>query len=285
MMPPVFVELCCGSAATSLCLWGAEPPFPYQGSKTRYAPAILHKIGITTPPERVVLVDTGEWADAWRVLMDRTTRPVVVDLVAGLVSTGEDPRELWERLRTAPVPVDPLLRVAVWTVLQRLAFSGKAVAARPDGSGWDHPGFNPTHAYGRAATDTFGALEPQLPALPSRLAALPWLPVEAHRLDVRRFLPPADATGWVVYFDPPYAGTTGYGADDLTRDEVLDVAVAWRARGAIVVVSEAEPLDLPGWHCVDISSERVGKVSSWQRPEWLTMSRGPAQLELPLAVA
>lgn len=283
MKPPVFVELCCGSAATSLCLWAAEPPFPYQGSKARYAGAILHKIGITAPPDRVILVDSGMWADAWRALSVPADRAVVVDLVAELVC-GVDPRDLWERLRTAPVPDDPHMRVAVWTILQRLSFSGKPVFELP-GGGWRNQGFQETAAHGRPASETFDEVQPLLLSLPSKLAGLPWIPIEAHRLDVRRFLPPGDVRGWVVYFDPPYAETTGYGPDDLTRDEVCATADVWASRGAHVVVSEAEPLDLPGWHHVEISHERVGKVSSWQRREWLTMTRGPAQLSLPLAVA
>ncbi len=41
--------------------------------------------------------------------------------------------------------------------------------------------------------------------------------------------------------------------------------------GATVAVSEAEPLELDGWHHVELT--RPGG-----KPEWLTLSREPARL-------
>ena len=73
-----------------------------------------------------------------------------------------------------------------------------------------------------------------------------------------------------VYLDPPYVGATGYGWD-LPRAEVLALARRWRDAGAVVAVSEAEPLDLDGWHHLEIT--RPGG-----KPEWLTLSRAPARL-------
>lgn len=76
--------------------------------------------------------------------------------------------------------------------------------------------------------------------------------------------------GAFVYLDPPYLGATGYGWD-LERGLVLELAIRWRDAGAVVAVSEAVPLDLPGWHHVDLTREG-GK------PEHLTLSRPPARL-------
>jgi hypothetical protein len=73
-----------------------------------------------------------------------------------------------------------------------------------------------------------------------------------------------------AYLDPPYLGATGYGWD-MPREEVLALARGWADAGAVVAVSEAEPLDLPGWHRVDLTREG-GK------PEWLTLSQAPACL-------
>lgn len=72
-----------------------------------------------------------------------------------------------------------------------------------------------------------------------------------------------------VYLDPPYLGATGYGWD-MPREEVLALARGWADAGAVVAVSEAEPLDLPGWH-------RLGLTREGGKPEWLTLSAAPAR--------
>ena len=72
-----------------------------------------------------------------------------------------------------------------------------------------------------------------------------------------------------VYLDPPYAGATGYGWD-CPRDDVVALAEAWEVAGAVVAVSEAEPLDISGWHHLELT--RPGG-----KPEWLTLSREPVR--------
>lgn len=73
-----------------------------------------------------------------------------------------------------------------------------------------------------------------------------------------------------VYLDPLYQGATGYGWG-CPRAEVLALARRWAAAGAVVAVSEAVPLELPGWHHLDLT--RPGG-----KPEWLTLSRPPARV-------
>lgn len=99
-------------------------------------------------------------------------------------------------------------------------------------------------------------------------------------------LPP----GTVAYMDPPYVGTTGYG-HDLPRSEVVALARRWAAAGAMVAISEAEPIgDLvaEGWHAVRIDGERKGQARTFskQKDEWLTLSSAPTwtpttQVRLP----
>lgn len=72
------------------------------------------------------------------------------------------------------------------------------------------------------------------------------------------------------YLDPPYQGATGYGWD-CPRKQVLDLAKRWATAGAVVAVSEAVPLELPGWHHLDLT--RPGG-----KPEWLTISRAPVRV-------
>lgn len=84
-------------------------------------------------------------------------------------------------------------------------------------------------------------------------------------------LPP----GVVVYMDPPYQKTTGY-ANDCDRATVLDLARRWDSAGATVLISEAEPLDLPGWRHVEITGERRGQKRTFGGThEWVTMNRDP----------
>jgi hypothetical protein len=99
---------------------------------------------------------------------------------------------------------------------------------------------------------------------------------DAREVDPGPALPP----GTVAYMDPPYVGTTGY-ASDLPRADVVALARRWAAAGAVVCISEAEPIPelvAEGWHAVRIDGERVGqkRTFSKQQAEWLTMNRPPA---------
>ena len=90
---------------------------------------------------------------------------------------------------------------------------------------------------------------------------------------------PDDCEGVFVYCDPDYQGTTGY-AHTFPRADVLATARRWSDAGAVVCVSEAEPLPLDGWHHVDITGARVGqkRTFSKQQREFLTMNREPAHV-------
>lgn len=81
----------------------------------------------------------------------------------------------------------------------------------------------------------------------------------------------------VVFIDPPYVGTTGYG-HDLPRAEVIELARAWADVGADVYISEAEPIPIPGWFDVEITGTRKGqkRTFSKQQREFVTCSRPPA---------
>ena len=98
--------------------------------------------------------------------------------------------------------------------------------------------------------------------------------------DARQVDPPQLPAGTVAYIDPPYVNTTGY-AHAFPRSEWLPIVRRWVEAGALVVVSEAEPIPelvAEGWHAVEITGERKGqkRTFSKQQREWLTMSRPPA---------
>lgn len=86
---------------------------------------------------------------------------------------------------------------------------------------------------------------------------------------------PGDLDGVVCYMDPPYQGTTGYGAE-LSRAEVVAMARDFDRLGAVVCISEAEPV-IEGWHATEITGGRKGqkRTFSKQQREWLTMNRAP----------
>jgi hypothetical protein len=112
----------------------------------------------------------------------------------------------------------------------------------------------------------------------SRLTEAPSLPATIAD-DAREVDPPRLPPGVVAYIDPPYQGTTGY-AHLFPRSEWLPVVRRWRDAGALVVVSEAEPIPelmAEGWHAVRIDGERRGqkRTFSKQQAEWLTMSEPP----------
>ena len=96
-----------------------------------------------------------------------------------------------------------------------------------------------------------------------------------------RPIEPADLMpGTVVYMDPPYRNTTGYG-NDLPRSEVVSMARRWADAGARVYISEAEPIGAlvdDGWFTVEITSQRIGhkRTFSKQQREWVTCSHEPA---------
>ena len=73
-----------------------------------------------------------------------------------------------------------------------------------------------------------------------------------------------------AYLDPPYVGATGYGWG-CPRSRVSLLAQAWKRAGAVVAVSEAEPLEIEGWHHLELT--RPGG-----KPEWLTLSIPPVRV-------
>lgn len=175
------------------------------------------------------------------------------------------------------------------SVLEAIAADLKAwIRRKPDGYREEEEALRWPEARAALHLDTAGPIASLLTGVSSTSAA-------ARRS--RRALPGAcyRAAGWVdagkpvargsvadtwlakpfpgplfVYLDRPYLGATGYGWD-LERGLVLELARRWADAGAVVAVSEAVPLDLPGWHKLELTREG-GK------PEWLTLSRPPAVL-------
>lgn len=276
-------ELCAGSAALSLHLLEAPSALlPYQGSKwrnRRELELVGRELGFSGRPTDVVLSDPGPWGATWGPL----STPKGVRLVASYLEAlvGLDPREVYDQLQGARCPDDQVAYAAQYLYLQRLAFSGKAVGRRH--GHWASAGFSRTCAYGVVGTEDFGQVKPQLPNLIRRLRKLAdhLASLEPYPRVVAVQGPAPMPAGEVhrptlVYLDPPYQGTTTYPDGHLTREGVLELALAWRAAGAAVVASEGEPLPLPGWTHRRIDKGRDNRSPfKGQQEEWLTFRGQP----------
>jgi len=171
--------------------------------------------------------------------------------------------------------VDPR-EVARWSLIQANEWRGNAVIER-DGELWAMAG-----EVGRTIlrrVQMVDARDLSLENLSKQFRATPDPPATLAD-DARAVDPPQLPPGVVAYIDPPYLNTTGY-AHAFPRSEWLPIVRRWAEAGALVVVSEAEPIPelvAEGWHAVEITGERKGqkRTFSKQQREWLTMSRPPA---------
>jgi hypothetical protein len=266
---PLFVELCAGTAALSLRLQQrkARPPVSRKGVKTGYADAILRVLGLR-PGQRAERYLWCEPDAGCRLLLaayrDRALALAAAEIIRSWAD--EEPRALWERLRAEGPPVCPPAdsrEVARWVVDCCWSIGNDA------GQG----GFKSSNATGQW-------FAPQTCAkFSGRVKVTPTLPATIAD-DARPIEPGTLPPGTVVYADVPYQGTTGY-AHLFPREEWLPVVRRWAEAGAVVCISEAEPIPelvADGWHAVEITRARVGqrRTFSKQQAEWLTLNRPPA---------
>jgi hypothetical protein len=236
-------------------------------------PATITPDARTVDPREVARwVNLEGWTNSGRYMgPDRPSACHPPGWVASITSGGLARRA--ELLPTLPATiaddartVDPR-EVARWAVVQARTY-GQAVAFGPGGG----------TTYMQPAADG-GRCGPTAATLPARFMAHGLLPATIAD-DARPIEPGTLPPGTVAYMDPPYQGTTGYAAD-LGRAEVVALARRWDAAGAVVCISEAEPIPelvADGWHAVEITGARVGqkRTFSKQQAEWLTLNRPPA---------
>lgn len=294
-MTDVWIEPCGGSFAVGYGLLSMiagrslPPPLKIQGGKQNYVRAILEQAGNRASPSRFVYNEPGPYGRLWHTL--HTDRFALIERLSRFVN--EDPTDLWQRLAAAPVPSDPLERVAVWTVLQFWSWGGKLIyPMEPDarqgmlfGSAhavWRTFGFNRSDAYNaeyrEARGEGIGRRNIRLPDLIARLKAVPELTLlEVHQrsaleLDLDRF----KGQRVTVLLDPPYQGTLGYGPDVLERPDVIALCRRYHLLGFRVILCEAEPLDVMlghGWTSVRIDDQIRGRGRTWAgTQEWLTLN-------------
>jgi len=266
------VELAAGLASVSLTLQGgakARPPVSRLGNKRGYAAAILWACGLRQGQgaRRYLWCEPDPGCSA---LLRAYGQPEVLREAAAIIRgwAKEDPRELWERLKAeGPIRGVEAGDVARWGFVHQGSFQNKG----PD-AGIGRP-------QGKPGGDGFGAKRPLTEEIPDSLARCPTFPAITVHPDAREVDPAGIPAGSVVFIDPPYVGTTGYG-HDLPREAVVEMARTWKAAGALVCICEQEPLPAlmaEGWHALDITSTRKGqkRTFSKQQAEWLTMSEPP----------
>jgi len=261
---PLFVELCAGTAALSLRLHHprARPPVSRMGAKTGYADVILRVLGLR-PGQGSADRTHYLWAepDAGVRLLLEAYRSKELAMAAADIIRGwkdEDPKALWLRLRDEGPPkgpeVDPR-EVARWAYWKSAQMGGAMDVYCSSGR----------HKQALGLSMDFNDLATLLSTITD---------------DARKVDPPQLPAGTVAYMDPPYQNTTGY-AHDLGRDAVVELARKWSLAGALVCISEAEPIHAlvaDGWKVVEITGERKGqkRTFSKQQREYLTISRDPA---------
>ena len=150
--PPLFVELCAGTAALSLRLHrdGGRPPVSRMGAKTGYADVILRVLGLI-PGQRA---DRYLWCEpdpGVRLLLHAYRDATLAKAAAAVIRgwAAEDPRALWERLRAEGPPRLPegevdageVARAVItgqWAYRRGSPESGFAEARTGSGSGEGH---------------------------------------------------------------------------------------------------------------------------------------------------
>lgn len=273
----VLVELCAGSAAVSLRALGQKTPLRWLGGKQGYADQILQAMFLAPGDgqvEEVVLAEPGPWADAWELWRAEGGLETTIEWLTAW--QGIDPRELWETL-VASHPGELTHRVAAWAVLMYWGWGAKPV--RAVGEKWKGHSFDHAGVYRRDIANAKRAQGLKYDTAPNM--TLDRLAAKLQALDLQRLHPTIyrDAfdvpviPGAVAYIDPPYQGTTCAYGHELPRERVVELAERWAAGGAIVYVSEAEPLPIPGWRHGALDRPRGrGRTFSRQQAEWLTVS-------------
>ena len=278
------VEGCAGLAAVTLRAVAGQVAIPWArpGSKVGYAARILELAGVPAGwrPSRVTWAEPA--ADCRVMLAAYARRDVMLAAAAwcrrwGAEYSEKAQRRLWEELRAEGAPNEgaadmgrEVARVAAVQARTVPQASLQGFGGRSMGN-WK-PAWRASNGWRQYPDD---APAEKL----ERIGRARWPAVMLAR-DVREIEP---RSGALLYLDPPYAGTIGYGEGDIGRADVLALAERWRAAGATVVISEAVPLaqDLgSGWSSVDIAGDRRGQVRGGANrgcvSEWVTLS-GPVR--------
>lgn len=258
------------------------------GVKSAYAAAIAAIAGLQAG-QRAGGYFWSEPEPGPRALMSCYPNPKKMREVSRILRgwNDESPRPLWDRLvashRERPIPSDgdvAAADVASWLLQIRWSFSEMGPH-----KGWGGPG-RPVETEKANWTTEQRDIAIGIPRLAGIVDGLvmEWPSV---LITPAAGPPSGDMEGCVCYIDPPYAGTTPY-LHDFGRAEVVALARAWDKAGALVLLSEAEPVD--GWasglEVIEITDTRRAqkRTRSKQQREFVTLNRVPMRwrLQAPL---
>jgi site-specific DNA-adenine methylase len=263
-----FIEGFCGSSAISIYLCGQKSLLPYQGSKWKFRKqisALINENGFIGKPQEIHLYDIGPWDIVLKTLI--SSKKEVIQLLNDF--NKKDPRELYTLLNKSKIPDDHISLTAEFLFLQRLSFSGKAVGTTH--GFWDSPGFNKTSAYGLKATSKFGEIKPMIVSLIKRINENNFNSIPLTTIGKFLPYPKENVLNTVVYLDPPYQGSTKYPDGDVSRNNLIDLGLAWYKAGALVLISESEPIKELNWKEFKISEKSFNKVNFQNKnEEWIT---------------
>jgi hypothetical protein len=273
------MEAPAGLAAVSLRLHGGDryrPPFSRIGNKAGYAEAVLRSLGLTDGQG----VDRYLWAEAdldvaalLRCYPDADMLRRVAEIIRGW--KDEEPRALWGRCQLgwalSAEPSDVRLARWIYTVANSFV-AGTTVAVFSNKAGSSDP-----LDYQRTSPEALAASLERIATPIQNWPSADWVrripdaDTLSDHLGTR-----GDLTGVVAYMDPPYVGTMAYNYV-LPRQEVVRLAIGYARMGAVVAISEAEPITIGrGWRSVRITDCRIGsrRTFSKQKEEWLTVYPG-----------
>lgn len=268
--PPLFVELCAGTAAVSLRLHGgryARPPVARMGSKSGYATVLLECLGLYP----------GQGADAYlwcepdpgcRLMLCAYGDPEVRAQAAAIIRgwANEEPRALWERLRAEGPPrgvpeafVPGVGAVDPAEVARRVAYRA---GVHPGGGGFRGLHCNRPNDVG---------FRPKLPYLPASLTRLypsgAVLPAAIEPREVARWI----LTGvWSYRQGVVDSGFVGPG------DRRQDTTATATASPALVVGGAIEPFTVPDGTITYIDppySNTTGYANHLPRSEVIRLAR------------
>jgi len=266
---PVLVELCAGMVGLSLRLAGRQRLVKYRGGKWKLARDLIALGGIKPPP-RFVWAEANPHARRFlATFSDPTVSAGAVEVMTRWIGEGpeamvarwwkinKDFKTLWQIYSS-----DAEHCAAFYLWRQAEGLQGRPVVQHLGlrGPGGDLKNLELRHRTWivekiAAAALTFSGMTAEIYE------------------DAGAVAPFRDA---VVYVDPPYLGTVGYSELDLSRERVVELALAWDRAGAQVIVSEGSPVEelvAKGWHSCRIA-DRLG-CGQECKPEHVTTNREP----------
>lgn len=294
--PPIFIELCAGTAALSLRLQGgpkAKPPVSRMGAKTGYADAILAVLGLY-PGQGAESYLWCEPDDGVRGLLMAYPQPTVLRAAAAILRgwKDEEPRALWERLRAelkAGASVEGAEGVARWFTTAM----------------WSYQRGEPMSGYNQAAADGshrsashHGGTAMKTTDLARFIVDVPSLPPTFIARDGRAVTPEEVArivlSGvWSYKQMEPESGFVGPG--DRFQDTSAQAVAAAVARMAqatwppVTIVADGRvvtPEEVAAWAFLSNGAYRKGEIESGydptrseERPATATGGRQPGLLE------